>query len=185
MIVSHQRWLKMFRKRRLVWTGPRALVFSSLCQAYIVEAILFTMVNSEAFVVLVRTSTTLLQGSSMAGTTLTVYVGLTPSDAQKIFKERQAVEPHWRQRWGLKSTALEARTRLVCLCHNFTWAAMSILSLDFKRIHLSQKCRPSSAAATRISKEVTSRISALTRLLSLRMASAIWLYFDSKEICSK
>ena len=96
---------------------PESYGFSSLCQACAVEAISFTMVSSEAFVVLACRSTTLLQGSSMAGTTLTVYVGLTPSDAQKIFKEHQAVQPHWKDRWGLKSTALEARTRVVFLCH--------------------------------------------------------------------
>ena len=73
----------------------------SFCQACEVAAISFRMGSSEAFLVLACRSTTLLQGSSMAGTTLTVYVGLTPSDAQKIFMEHQAVQPHWKGRWGL------------------------------------------------------------------------------------
>ena len=112
---------------------PESYGFSSLCQAWAVEAISFTIVSSEAFVVLAFTSTTLLQGSSMAGTTLTVYVGLTPSDAEKIFKEHQAVQPHWKDPSGLKSTALEARTPVVFRCHILSWNVNSLL--HFNRIH--------------------------------------------------
>ena len=109
---------------------PESYGFSSLCQAWAVEAISFTIVSSEAFVVLAFTSTTLLQGSSMAGTTLTVYVGLTPSDAEKIFKEHQAVQPHWKDRLGLKSTALEARTRVVFRCHILSWNVNSLFAFQ-------------------------------------------------------
>ena len=40
----------------------------------------------------------------MEATTLTLYVGLTPSDATKLFDQRLPVAPHWADRWGLKTT---------------------------------------------------------------------------------
>ena len=186
--LSHTKECRQYleRKEKAGLDRPESYGFSSLCQACAVEAISFTIVSSEAFVVLAFTSTTLLQGSSMAGTTLTVYVGLTPSDAEKIFKEHQAVQPHWKDRLGLKSTALEARTRVVFVAQ--TWGGgLPHFELEcqffvcISKIHLSHKCRPSSAATTRILKEGTSRRSERTRLHLLRMASPIWLYFDGKE----
>ena len=128
MIVSHQNLQNIARKRRKSLFGQARELRFFLCQACarpVVEAISFRMGSSEAFVVLACRSTTLLQGSSMAGTTLTLYVGLTPSDAHKILMEHQAVQPHWKDRWGLKTTAMEARTR-VFFCHVLMWAGISI-----------------------------------------------------------
>ena len=133
--LSHTKECRQYleRKEKAGLDRPESYGFSSLCQACAVEAISFTIVSSEAFLVLAFTSTALLQGSSMAGTTLTVYIGLTPSDAEKIFKEHQAVQPHWENRWGLKSTALEARTPVVFRCHILSWNVNSLL--HFNRIH--------------------------------------------------
>ena len=46
----------------------------------------------------------------MEATTLTLYVGLTPSDATKLFDQRLPVAPHWADRWGLKTTPKQARS---------------------------------------------------------------------------
>ena len=44
----------------------------------------------------------------MANTTLTAYVGLTPADAELMFDKLADVQPHWKGRWGLKATPVEA-----------------------------------------------------------------------------
>ena len=43
----------------------------------------------------------------MAGTTLTIYVGLTVSDAERLFAEHLPLKPHYMHRWGLKPTVTE------------------------------------------------------------------------------
>lgn len=44
----------------------------------------------------------------MASTSLTLFVGLTPADSERLFEEEDAaIEPHWKGRWGLKRTPLE------------------------------------------------------------------------------
>ena len=134
MIVSHQNLQNIARKRRKSLFGQARELRFFLCQACarpVVEAISFRMGSSEAFVVLACRSTTLLQGSSMAGTTLTLYVGLTPSDAHKILMEHQAVQPHWKDRWGLKTTAMEARTRVFFLPRfDVSWNLNSVLAYE-------------------------------------------------------
>ncbi|CAJ1345223.1 unnamed protein product [Effrenium voratum] len=42
---------------------------------------------------------------------LTLWVGLTPEDADKIFVSGEKVMPHWGGRWGLKPTPVEALLR--------------------------------------------------------------------------
>ena len=43
----------------------------------------------------------------MAGTTLTTYVGLTMSDAERLFTEHLPLKPQYMHRWGLKPTVTE------------------------------------------------------------------------------
>ena len=57
----------------------------------------------------------------MASTSLTLFVGLTPADSQRLFEEEDAaIEPHWKGRWGLKRTPLEvgndAKRKAVIQC---------------------------------------------------------------------
>ena len=57
----------------------------------------------------------------MASTSLTLFVGLTPADSQRLFEEKDAaIEPHWKGRWGLKRTPLEvgndAKRKAVIQC---------------------------------------------------------------------
>ena len=86
------------------------MIASCMLLSVIVRNILHASDFSEAWLCL-RSCLQFAVFSLMASTVLTVYVGLSNSDACRLFDQGLSLEPYYLQRWGLKPSVTEAEKR--------------------------------------------------------------------------